>query len=186
MKKILKNSYPVNKKENGMKKTVVFLLVLSLVGGCAGVQKKFTRKKKEKKVASSIFIDEGPYQKQFSNDYYYKNHYTLWKSWHDELLDQLGGNQKKVSRAAQEAYNHLSEMGSYLVPEEKAKLDPEVKSLQSIVKQLESTSISKSSLGPLRVELEKIKRLVANDFYFNKVQDKIIAENVDLDEPAAQ
>jgi hypothetical protein len=151
-----------------------------LVSGCASVQKKFTRKKKEKRTPNAIFIDEGPYQKQFSNEYYYKNHYTMWKSWHDELLGQLGGNRKKVERCAQEAYNHLSDMANYLQPEKRAELKPLVEDLSRLVTKIESGSYSDSDEGGMRSELEKIKRLVANDFYYNKVKDSLLADEIDL------
>jgi hypothetical protein len=164
-----------------MKKALyVVLACVILVSGCASAQKKFTRKKKEKRVPTAIFIDEGPYQKQFSNEYYYQNHYTLWKSWHDELLSQLGGNQKKVKRCANEAYNHLSDLGNYLKPEKRAELKPLVDDLAKIVQRIENANYSKSDEGGMRVELEKIRRLVANDFYYNKVKEHVLPDNVDL------
>ena len=102
------------------KKMIGLVLILAMVGGsgCASVQKKFTRKKVEPThVAAVMTFEEGAYQKKFSNDYYYKTHFTMWQSWHEELLNQLGGNSKKVARCAQEAAGHLTEMRRYLTPE---------------------------------------------------------------------
>lgn len=169
-----------------MRKAICLVLAAVVMAtGCATVQKKFTRKKKEKRVVNAIFIDDGPYQKQFSNEYYYKNHYTLWKSWHDELINQLGGNRKKVERCAQETYNHLSDLSNYLKPEKRAELKPIVEDLARIVNKIESGSYSDSDEGGMRTELEKIKRLIANDFYYNKIKDELLADEIDLTAPTA-
>ena len=60
------------------KKTILFLLLMALMinlAGCASVQKKFTRKKKEPKhVPAAVYFEEGPYQKKYSSSYYYKTH----------------------------------------------------------------------------------------------------------------
>ena len=164
----------------------VFLAVLLVteLTGCATVQRKFTRKKKEPKhIAAAVYLEEGPYQKKYSNDYYYKTHFTLWKTWQDELLNQLGGNSKKVARCAQEAYGNLVEINRYLIPEKQAELKPYLDSMTKISQQLEDGTISQSEEGGVKVELEKIKRVVSNNFYFEKVKDKLVSETVDLGTP---
>ena len=37
-----------------------------------------------------------------------------------------------------------------------------------------------SDVGNARMELEKVKRLVANDFYFDKVKADVLPDRVDL------
>src|SRR5581483_10875843 len=97
----------------------LLLAVLAVtMAGCETMQRKFTPKKKTPAhVASQIYFDEGEYVKKYSNAYYYKTHFTLWKSWQDDALDNLSGNGKKVDRAAGEALNHLKEMQGYLKPD---------------------------------------------------------------------
>ena len=166
----------------------LLLLIVWVAGlaGCATVQKKFTRKKKTPKhTAATIYFQEGAYQKKFSNDYYYKTHYTFWKTWQDELITQLGGNQKKVARSAQEALGHLTEMNRYLVPEKQAELKPLLDDLARITRNIEGRGLSDSEIGSVRVELEKIKRLVANDFYYEKVKDQLLPDTIDLGTPSA-
>src|SRR3989338_7017714 len=165
--------------------TYFFILTLAMdLAGCATVQRKFTRKKKEPKhIAAAVYLEEGPYQKKYSNDYYYKIHFTLWKTWQDELLDQLGGNSKKVARCAQEAYGHLVELNRYLIPEKQAELKPYLDSMTKLSSRLEDGTITQSEEGGVRVELEKIKRVVSNNFYFDKVKNKLISETVDLGTP---
>jgi hypothetical protein len=171
-----------------MKKIFWFVFAAMLLielTGCASVQKKFTRKPKTPShIPAAVYLQEGPYQKKFSNEYYYKTHFTLWKTWHSDLLNQLGGNQKKVSRCAQETRGHLTEMHRYLAPEEQAKLQPELDELNRICQRIESGRYSESQYGRTRTDLERIQRVVANNFYFDKVKAHLLPETVDLGAPA--
>ena len=158
------------------------LLVMCMeCAGCASVQKKFTRKKKEPAhVPAVIYFDETPYQKKYSNSYTYKTHYMFWRSWHSDLLDQLGGNRKKIARSAQEAYGHLDQMQKLLLPEKRSFLQPELDSFKVILDRINSNNYSESEEGGMRAELEKIRRLVSNDFYFDKIKDQILSDKIDL------
>lgn len=166
-----------------MKKTlfiyVLPVIVLTQLVGCATVQKKFTRKKKEPAhVTSTIYVDKGPYQKKFSNSYYYTTHYTQWQAWHGELIDELNGNRKRATHSAQEAQNHLSAMLGYLKPEKQLTLKPELDSLSSIVHRMELGTLTSSEMGGIRVELEGIKRRVEGGFYHSKIKDDILPDEV--------
>jgi hypothetical protein len=168
---------------------LVFLAALVLAGstGCASVQRKFTRKKKEPaRIPAVMYVEEGPYQKKFSNEYYYKTHYTLWRTWHDELLNQLGGNRAKVARCAEESYGHLSALVKLLDAETAPKLDEQAKAFERIEKRLSDRSYSGSEEPALRGELERIKRLVSNDFYYAKVKEHVLPDTVDLGGGSAQ
>lgn len=162
--------------------TMILIVAAGLqIAGCASVQKKFTRKKKVPDYTPAVvYTEEGPYQKKFSNEYYYKKHFTLWRSWHGELLNYLGANQKKVVRCAQESLGHLNEMHAYLLPEKQAELDPQIEDLSTIMRRLESGTASPGEQAVMRTDLERIERIVSGNFYYNKVQDFIIPETVDL------
>ena len=155
--------------------------------GCSSsMQRKFVRKKKQPAhTASVIPLQEGPYQKKYSNSYYYKTHYTFWRSWHGELIDNLGGNQKKVERCGQESVGHLTEISKYLMPDQKAALEEHLRELEKIVARLGSGTYS-SEEGRIRVDLERIKRLVSNDFYYDKVKEFVLPDVVDLGAPAEE
>lgn len=167
-----------------MRKKLAFGLAMFLMMGLAGCEtlpKKFIRKKKQPAYTpSAVYLDEGDYEKQFSNEYYYKTHFTFWKTWHDDMIANLAGNSKKLRRAAQESYSHLEQMSRYLKPETQARLTPLVQQLDGYRKKFEQGTPSRSDAGTQRVELEKIERLVANDFYFDKVKAEILADTVDL------
>ncbi len=160
-------------------------LVLGLVG-CETLPKKFIRKKKEPlHKPSVVFLDEGASQKQFSNEYYYKTHYTLWKTWHDDMLDSLSGNSKKLRRASQEAFSNLEQMSRYLQPEKQTQLMILVNEVDGYRKKFEQGSLSQSTENAMRSEIEKTKRLVANDFYYDKVKGELQADVVDLGDTAS-
>ena len=170
-----------------MRKSVVYFLILfSLVyfSGCETMQRKFTPKKKTPEhTASAIFFEEGAYQKKFSNDYYYKTHYTLWRTWHDELLENLGGNDKKIQRSAQESIGNLQQMQQYLKPDKYEQLEAVINDLSEVIKKLGDSGRT-SLLGPIRTELERIRREVGNNFYYEKVKDSLLADRVDLGDQA--
>ncbi len=165
-----------------MRTRAIYLLLLMLwTGGCASLPKKFIRKKKvAPHTPSAVYLQDGPTQKKYSNEYYYKTHFTFWKSWHDELIDQLGGNSKKVYRCAQESVNHLMEMNRYLSPAKQAELASPIADLTRITRRLESGNTSPSEQSGFHSELEKIHRIVSNNFYYNKVKDDLAPETVDL------
>ena len=165
------------------------LLVMVLAAGtvgCATVQKKFTRKKKTpERNRSVIYLDEGAYQKKYSNEYYYKTHFTFWRTWQDELIDNLqNGNRKRLRRSIQEVVSHLTEMANYLEPQTKAGLEEQILRLQGIRDRLEAGYYD-SNLEGLKPELEQIGRLLNNNYYFGKIQDKLLPDVVDLDAGAA-
>ena len=164
-----------------------FYLLLAAIflvsaAGCSSLPKKFIRKKKEPAhVAKTIYTEEGPYQKQYSNDYYYKTHFTYWQTWHSELINELGGNSQRVARSAQESLSHLTEMKKYLKPERAAELDPQVQEMAGIAGRIESGYYSSSSSqAGLHSDLERIQRAVNNNFYFDKVKGDLISETVEL------
>jgi hypothetical protein len=166
---------------------IILAVLMVNVAGCASVQKKFTRKKKEPShIVSAVYIDEGPYQKKYSNAYYYKTHYTMWKTWQNDLIKGIGGNRKKTARNAEESLNHLIEMSHYLMPEKEKELEPILQDLTRLVKKIDLGTYANSENPDLRVELQRIKRLVDNDFYFDKVSNQILPESVDLGVPAPQ
>ena len=159
---------------------VIIFLQVTLLTGCATVQKKFTRKKKEPEhKASVIYLDEGPYQKKYSNAYYYKSHYSLWKTWHSEMSEDLGSNTKKLRRASSEARGEMKGMLHYLVPDKQKELEPYSTELEKLVARLDSQSMSKSDEKNMRVDFERIERIVSSNFYYDKVKDSVLPDTVD-------
>ena len=157
-----------------------FFLILSL-SGCETLPRKFIRKKpKPEHTPSVVYIEKGAYQKKFSNEYYYKTHFTLWKTWEDEILSNLGGNSKKVSRAMEEGYSHLDQMSRYLKPEKQAALKPFLEETKRMLDRYRNGNDSRSAILSMKNDFERLKRLISNDFYYDKVKADILPESVDL------
>ena len=171
-----------------MKKKMLCLLLVGgalALSGCASLEKKFTRKTpKPEHTPAVVYLEQGPYQKKYSNDYYYKTHYTLWRTWQDEVLNNLGGNSKKLQRSAEEAYSHLESMDRYLKPEKQAQLKPLKDELNGFMTKFQSRGYSKSEEAVMRTDLERLKRLVSGDFYYDKVKADLLPDTVDLGEGA--
>ena len=161
---------------------ILALLFMVLQGlGCESVTRKFIRQKpKPEHTQAVVFMEKGPYQKKFSNEYYYKMHYSLWKTWQDEILDNLGGNGKKLRRSSEEAYSNLVEMEQYLKPGKKERLSVLAEDLKRLTDKLTSSGDMRSQEMNMRSDLERLKRQVANDFYYEKVKSDLLPDNVDL------
>ncbi|MBI2095727.1 MAG: hypothetical protein HYT89_06125 [Candidatus Omnitrophica bacterium] len=172
-----------------MKKRLALTAMLAVslsLAGCASLPKKFIRKKKTPAhVAQVVYLQQGGYVKQFSNEYYYKTHFTFWKSWHEEWLRWLGGNRKKVSRCAQESVNHLTEMIRYLSPEKQEELRPDLERLSRLALKAQSGEAGHSDQSMTRSELERIQRAVEGGFTYNKMKDYLLPETIDLAPPDA-
>ena len=162
----------------------LFMVLVFLAGsaaGCATVQKKFTRKKKvPERIPATIYIEQGPYQKKFSNVYYYQTHFTLWKSWHDELLKSIGRNSKKLERCADEAYGHITEFIKYLDEETVARVQPHLDVMTRWTEKIKSGNTSRIDEDSMRAELEKVRREVGKNFYYGKIKSHVRADAVDL------
>lgn len=165
------------------KKLICGILALCVlaVSGCETLPKKFIRKKpKPAYTPSVVFVDQGAFQKKYSNEYYYKTHFTLWKTWQDEILLNLGGNAKKVKRSAEEAYSHLEQMSRYLKPEKQAKLQPLMDESNRYMRRFQDGNDSRTAAMAMKSDLETLRRRVNNDFYFEKVKADILPDTVDL------
>ena len=165
------------------KKVMPLVLALSVLGvtGCSSLPKKFIRKKAAPEhTPAVVYIEKGPYQKKYSNEYYYKMHYTLWKTWQGETIDNVQGNSKKLQRSAQEAYSNLDQMSRYLKPEKQTQLQPMLEELRKFMEKAQNSNRSSSAAYGDRSDLERIQRLVSNDFYYDKVKPDILPDQVDL------
>ena len=165
------------------KKFFVGMLVLCVMAlaGCETLPKKFIRKKpKPEHTPSVVYVEQGTYQKKFSNEYYYKTHFTLWKTWQDEVMLNLGGNSKKMARAAEEAYSHLEQMNRYLKPEKQADLKPLLDESKRYMDRFDSASDSRTAVMAMKSDLETLRRRISNDFYYDKVKAGVLPDTVDL------
>ena len=80
---------------------VICLLVsfIFISFGCEAFKKKFIRKPKHEPPEEEMVIYPKDYSKQqLPSDQAYKQYYTFWKTWHQEILNFLktGSSKKKI------------------------------------------------------------------------------------------
>ncbi len=161
--------------------TLLLLCAVLMVSGCETLPRKFVRKKKEPAHVSAVmFTDEGPSEKAYSNEYYYKMHYTLWKTWHDDMILNLTGNAKKLMRCTDEAYSHLDQMQGYLKPEKAVELKASLDELGQYRSRIKAHSLSRSEAATFKSDLDRVRRQVVNNFYYDKVKDSVLPDAVAL------
>ena len=90
----------------------IILLCVS-IAGCAGMQRKFARKKKQEEKSLPI-VTTYDYAKEQRVDELYKKRFLFWKSWQGELIDRMGDNYKKRTECYYELMQNLLEMQKYL------------------------------------------------------------------------
>jgi len=148
------------------------------LAGCQTLKKKFVRKKPAAVIRPVVFHGEAD-TRQYSNKYYYQLHFTQWRSWHQEILNNLGGNTKKVERAFEEAVGHLGEMTHYLKEPKKTDLQEKIDDLKEIYATVEARGMRPQGTN-IRVALEKSLRLITGGFYYDKVADHVKPDVIDL------
>ena len=91
--------------------------------GCETLRKKFTRRRKTPVTSEPMVITPRDYSAHpLPNAVLYKQYFTYWKSWNQELVTSLGdyASDKKVLDCMEQALMNLKKMSTYL-QEDKAK-----------------------------------------------------------------
>ncbi len=151
--------------------TFVFILMLCIsFSGCAGLQRKFTRKKKKEEKEAPV-ITTYDYSKERRLDELYKKRYLFWQSWHLELIDRLESNYKKRISCHDHALENLMEMKKYLKSPKDKELEVFIKEIKSTQSTLKEKRLSKGAINKLRNVLEKTKRQIQKKFSYSDVKE---------------
>ena len=107
-----------NKERTFMHKTkilryIVILFLCLSFAGCATLQKKFVRKKKEEEKPAPV-ITMYDYSKDLRTDELYKKHFLFWKTWQLELIGRMDATYKKRNDCYDHIIANLMEMQRYL------------------------------------------------------------------------
>ncbi len=156
-----------------MKKGLIMLTVIVLafsVSGCAGLQKKFTRKKKAPVSTIPRYKAVKKYQKKPTQELY-QRHYVFWKTWHSELLQVMGQNHKKDMSCIEEAIENLKDMRNMLTPEAASKIAPHISELEKVRAVIAGDEASTYNTAYIRRILEKEEKEIAGGFRYKKVKD---------------
>ncbi len=155
----------------GFRCVVIIILCVS-IAGCAGVQRKFARKKKEEEKQLPI-VTTYDYAKELRVDELYKKRFLFWKSWQGELIDRIGDGYKKRTECYDELMQNLKEMQKYLNDEKYKELEifiTEIKSVDPDVKKIDLTNSERYRIAQL---LEKTKRLIDKRFSYKEVKNQL-------------
>ncbi|MBU1913487.1 MAG: hypothetical protein KKB22_08145 [Candidatus Omnitrophica bacterium] len=155
---------------NKLWRYAVIILLCVFIAGCAGLQRKFARKKKEE-VKQLPIVTTYDYAKERRVDELYKKRFLFWKSWQGELIDRMGDSYKKRTECYDELMQNLLEMQKYLNDEKYKELEifiTEIKSVGPDVKKIDLRGSGKYRITQI---LEKTKRLIDKRFSYTKVKD---------------
>ncbi len=160
-----------------MKKTFSIILVLILtisLTGCEAIQRKFTRKRK-KKAVTPRFFNEGISETRPKPELY-AMHYVYWKTWQEDLINNLGLNRKRDLLACSEIMTNLKDMRKLLIEEKAVELDPYVKEMQAITDSITEGSMTTIREGLVKRRLDTLRARIVGQFYIKKIQEYIVAE----------
>jgi len=155
----------------GFRCAVIIILCIA-IAGCAGLQKKFTRKKKEEARIPPI-VTTYDYPIEHRMDELYRKRFLFWKSWQGELIDRIDDTYKKRSECYNELMQNLLEMQKYLNDEKYKELGAFITEIQSIdpdVKKIDLTQNEKHRITQL---LEKTRRLIDKRFSYTHVKGQM-------------
>lgn len=161
-----------------MKRTCLTLLTIMLavsLSGCSTMKTKFIRQKKKAEVRPQIY-EQNEYVKPFSNSYYYSEHFTLWRSAHQDIIKLAESNEKARRRAVDQAIYHLSEMASYITPEKRSELNEFADEIKWAANRLENNKEDTRAISTL----DRTLRRVNSGFAPSDAEAFLIADEIKL------
>lgn len=153
----------------------IFILCVSLAG-CAGLQRKFARKKKQEERIAPV-ITTYDYSKELRVEELYKKHFLFWKSWQTELIDRMDGTYKKRTECFDFTVSSLVEMKKYLKKPKAEELEKIIVKVKSIDPEVKKVRLSKSQKYRIKQILENTKRQIDKRFSYGHVKDYLEMES---------
>jgi hypothetical protein len=156
-------------------KLVIIFSCFCLAGGCETLQRKFTRKRKEETSKEQVILVPRDYAAHpFPNDVMYKQYFTYWKSWNQELITSLNDDSghKKIMECVEQAGVNLKKMASYLNEEKARELEVYLKQTEQLRAEIEGdVSLLPSRLTAFRYRAERILSSVNRNFDLHKMKN---------------
>lgn len=160
-----------------MKKKKVCLLILSVIllsvlGGCESLARKFTRKAKKTEAVEMVLHPEEYKGPEMTKEEIYRQYFIYWKSWHDELINALSSkaSHKKKIDCGQEALKNLVVLKMLLVSEMQKNFDPEISKLTGLLAGMKRDAYGSNDERNLQLA-ERIKLNIQRKFVFSKVKN---------------
>jgi hypothetical protein len=152
--------------------SIVFLLCLALSGCGPSWKRKFVRKRAPQEAEPVFVYQPQDYQKE-PNIERYQKHFVFWKSWHEELISELGNNRAGDIRAFEEALKDLSGMKGCLNDAKAAELDIYIGKLAGFFDSYKSGDLDIVRSHQMRDDLDRLMLRMDKLFRFSKVRDSI-------------
>jgi hypothetical protein len=154
---------------------MVIVCVALSACGCESFTRKFTRKQKkqDKPQESMVLAPEVYPDSQANKEDAYRQYFTYWSSWHDELLDSLADSSwsmRKLLDSIQEAYNNLAEMAKMLSEDKKIAAEGFLASMNVLKADIER-DLYGNNVWSIRKQAESLKRQINRDLQYRQVKD---------------
>jgi len=144
---------------------ILVLFVTMELSGCAGLKKKFTRKKKEE-IVQEVYLSPEEYQKE-PDEVLYKRHYLFWKTWHEDLMKNIGESYTTDNRCIIEIISNLEDMKKALTGKEAARLQLYIEDMKEIKGELVSRrSLTTGTKKRIGNRLRRAYREIRNQFAY--------------------
>jgi hypothetical protein len=152
---------------------LLFCFLLLDMLGCEAFTRKFTRKSKKSNAAVEMVLVPQEYTgPNMSKEELYRQHYTYWNSWQNELINALTqkASLKKKADCAQEALKNLVNMKLMLVVEAQKNFDAQITKLTDLLADIKSDVYGANNSRNLRVA-ERIKASIHEGFIYPKIRN---------------
>jgi len=156
--------------------SVIGLFLLINIVGCEAFVRKFTRKSKKEKAPEEMILApeewKGP---QMTKEERYRQYYTFWLSWQDELISVLSqrSSLKKKNDCVEQAIKNLLGMRSMLNETKQKQLDVYLKQMNGL-----GASIKSDIYGVYdnnnRQTTERARRNIMQSYSYSDIKNDLI------------
>ncbi len=159
---------------NAISYFLALVLLFNLIG-CEAFVRKFTRKsKREKSPEEMVLAPEEWTGPKMTKEQLYRQYYTFWLSWQDELINALTNKAslKKKIDCAEQAVKNLSGMKNMLNESEQKQLAVYLKQLTNLKGSISSDIYGSSNNANLR-EAERVRRNILQRYSYGDIKDDL-------------
>jgi len=152
---------------------IVLILIIDLAG-CEAFVRKFTRKNKREKEEVLVLAPE-EYKDTRTQEERYREFFTFWKSWQDELIDSLlqKKSNKKLKTCADQAIKNLLDMRKMLNPEKQKRLDIYIDRMNLLRDSIASDIYGNNSATYME-KADQIKMSILKEFSYKDIANFLI------------
>jgi hypothetical protein len=163
---------------------VVFLLtahgsLLTAVGGCESLQRKFTRKPKHPPAAPTPIVTFLDYSRAVTPLDRYRKHTLMFQYWNEQLVESLKSptpSPKRIRHASGEALGELRTLRTLLSDDVAARLEGLIEARSEMDRRLKTTPTHAAQAATVARELESQSRAFEHNFSWRDVQESLRAE----------